>query len=584
LAIENLREFGYLERALIGSPEIRAPSRSRHPSLAGLRWTLILGGVLVGIYWRLHGVGTSLLFGDELHSLREIPNGYRYLLTHFSPTGSGMALPIFQRALGDALGLNHWTIRGPATLGGIATLASTYPIARRCVGGTAAAVATLLVATSPLLIFYSHFARAYSLVTWLGLLLFVLLQRIVDGDRANLARCAGCAFLTALLPYVQPIWLGFVLPLFGGALIALWMEAPRRREAGAVASSLAAGGLACLLLHLPARRSLSQYVSFATTEEYFGGFGFWDVATLMAGSRGGAVLALVLLLLALAVMVARYRLSRLPLVLGCVGPVVALAVIRPFGDPYAYARYAIPCLPFACIAIGWFVVVAVSRAIPSERGREVGALALGATLAALLFASGPYGVRHTTDGPHGNTYITMFPLPAFDIPWDGAPAFYRELSRSEEVVRIIEVPALVTRTRHLYRNYYLQHGKETWLGIGFPWELKDLPDGPYLSFEDPHWREKSDADYLILHASIGRELSRYWRFVYGTHRAEAGDPSVAAYMARHSRYAGYKGPFASLPAGLREKLRLQLGEPLYLDEEIVVWRLRAAAASNATPQ
>ncbi|MDB4433308.1 glycosyltransferase family 39 protein, partial [bacterium] len=367
-----------------------------------------VGAVLLGSYWRLLNVETALLFGDEFHSLRDLAMGYRHVFTNFSSTGSGMALPIIQRILGDLWGLNHWTIRIPALLGGIATLASVYPIARRWTGESAAAVATLLVASCPLLIFYSHFGRSYTLVAWLCLLLLLLLQRIVDGERASLARCAGCALLTAVLPYVQPISLGFVLPVFGGAAIALWMEAPRRREAVAVVLALAAGGLACLLIHLPAWASLSQYLSFATTWDYFGDFGFWDVAALMAGSRWGAVVALALLLLALGAMLARYRLRRLPLVLGCLGPCLAVAVVRPFGDPYAFARYAIPSLPFACIAIGWLAAVAVRRAIAQSPAREIGALALGAVLAALLFASGPYGVRHTADGPHANTYITMF--------------------------------------------------------------------------------------------------------------------------------------------------------------------------------
>ena len=92
--------------------------------------------------------------------------------------------------------------------------------------------------------------------------------------------------------------------------------------------------------------------------------------------------------------------------------------------------------------------------------------------------------------------------------------------------------------------------------------------------------EKSAADYLILHKNIGLELARYWRFVYGTHWEEAEAPSVAAYMTRHSRYGGYKGPTGKLPAALWARLRLQLGESVYDDEDIVVWQLRAPAAGN----
>ena len=47
-----------------------------------------------------------------------------------------MALPILVRALSDLFGINHWSVRLPALVGGIATLACIYPIALRWVGGT----------------------------------------------------------------------------------------------------------------------------------------------------------------------------------------------------------------------------------------------------------------------------------------------------------------------------------------------------------------------------------------------------------------------------------------------------------------
>ncbi len=54
--------------------------------------------VLVGVGF---GVGTAFLFGDEFHTLRDLPRGYRFLLTHFDNYGSGMALPLLQRVLVD---------------------------------------------------------------------------------------------------------------------------------------------------------------------------------------------------------------------------------------------------------------------------------------------------------------------------------------------------------------------------------------------------------------------------------------------------------------------------------------------------
>lgn len=544
----------------------------------GLRIAAVAAALIAGAGWRLGPVGGAFLFGDEFHSLRDLAGGYGFVFTHFSDTGSGMALPILVRALGDLFGYGHWTIRAPAYVGGLATLACCYPVARRWTGAAGAAVATFLVATSPLLIFYSHFGRSYMLVTWLCLLLWKVLQDVVDGAPAGPGRCAACAGLTALLPYVQPVSLGFALPATAGACIALGWDR-RRRGALALAASAFAGGVATLAMHAPARASILAYLRFQGASEYHAGFAAVDVAALLVGSRTAALAALVAVPAALGAALARRGASALPLVLGSLGPAAAVAIARPFGGPYAYARYLLPAIPFVCVLLGDAVAALARRGVAAERPREVAVLAAGALLAAALFAVGPYGPRRTPDGPYANTYITMFPLPAFDVPWPGWPAFYEQLASEPDDVRIVEAPALVTRTRHLYRNYYLRHRKQTSLGFAFGWELASgpVPDGPYVSFDDPSWRERCDADYLILHTAIGHELRRYWDFVYGEQRRLAGEPSVAAYMARQQRYGGYQGALAEVPSRLRSRLRAELGEPVFRDAEISVWRLRAPA-------
>jgi hypothetical protein len=324
------------------------------------------------------------------------------------------------------------------------------------------------------------------------------------------------------------------------------------------------------LLHAPAWESISAYVRFQDATEYHAVFGVLDVVALLAGSRPAAVALLWAAPFALAAILARRGWRGLPLVLAAAGPCAVVAIAAPYGGPYAYARYVLPAVPFLCVAFGGLVAWIFERTLPAPRPRTLATLAVGAALAVLLFATGPYGLRHTADGPYANTYITMYPLPAFDVAWDGWPDFYDELAGDREVRRIIEVPALVSRSRHLYRNYYLRHGVETWLGFAYPWELEDPPAGPYVSFDGPDWRERADADYLILHTSIGRELRRYWDFVFSLDE----DPSVAAFMARQQRYAGYGGQFAALPDDLQRRLRDELGPPDYADAEVRVWRLR----------
>lgn len=530
-----------------------------------LRLALVIAAVTAGALVRLLGVDTALLFGDEFHSLRHIARGYVHLLTTYPPHGSGLALPLIQRVAADLFGLSHWTIRLPAILGGIATLALVYPLGRSLVGRTSAAIATCLVATSSILIFYSHFGRAYSLATCLSFVTVFVLHRVVAGGRVD-GRCgAATAVLAALLPYVHLAALGSLVPLGMGALAALAVQR-RRRDFVRLASAIAAGLLGAFLLHLPALSSLSVFLRKRTTWEYSPAFGPSDVLCVLAGSRAGGLLIGSVVAVAVVALSLRQRERSWPLVMGCVGPVLALVMARPYGDPYAYARYASTGLPLAFLATGW-LLFELCRRTRRAGLRHPGALAAGLALALALHVAGPLGPGQPRNGPHANTYLGLFPLPRFDVPWEGSP-FYDELARDPGARRIIESPALTNRARHLYRNYYLRHGKETWLGL-FPQELPLVPAGPYVSLADPDLAERSGADYLILHVDPVAEVQSYWRFVYGEPRADG--PGTAALMARHDRYDdGIVRPSPHL----RSRLRRLLGPPLYADGRIEVWSLR----------
>jgi len=358
-------------------------------------------------------------------------------------------------------------------------------------------------------------------------------------------------------------------------------------------------------LHAPAWRSLAEFVRAKTTSEYYGEFGFLDVATLLAGARP---LAWLLLMATITSAVAFWRERReraLPILAGCVGPGLVVAAIAPYGDAYAYARYVLPCSVPVGLLLGYGIAALLAR-IPLGRARSRLLTAVTAALLATSFwLAGPYGVRHVADGPYANSYSSMLPLPAFDRSWPGAPAFYARLAREVRSrpgrVRVIESPALATRTRFLYRNYFLTHRAKTLLGV-LPGEFPAIPDGPYVSLAADDWRERAQADYLILHLSIEAELMRYWRFVYAEvldeaaataeegseERAEAnltrsaeeslprsasatsGDATRSAYMERHARFGGrLLHPSAALLA----RLQRDLGKPIYRDDMLMVWAL-----------
>ena len=534
--------------------------------------------LVLGSYLRLADVGTALLFGDELHSLRDMHGGYGEIFGHFSQTGGGLALPLIQRILFDVFGDGPWSIRAPAWVAGLALLYLTYPVARRRLGEFAALGATALVAVMPMLVFYSHFARIYSVTALLCLLLYDRLEESLRASQWKPTGWLGLVGLTALLPWTHPTALGFVIPVYTGAFLALWLDASNRQEFRAHAARLAGvlglAGLLCALAYWPVRESLLAFMSEKTQAEYYGAFGPLDIASLVVGSRWAALCLAIPALAALGALVFQLRARSTVLLSAVVGPPLTIALLQPYGDAYAYARYVMPCVVPLCIGLGWGLGQALGR-IP--RIHDGGFAAAAALVAGALFFSGPLGPGKTHAPQHANTYLSMLGLPAFDEPWPDTPAFYRELASLPESeragLRLLETPALTSRARHLYRNYQLQHGVPVVLGP-LPGEFPRLPSGPYFSFQQGGWRENFGADYLVVHLDIAGELDRYWRWVYRPGSEVSFSAEAASLMERHRRYGGLlPNPHAITLSALKAGL----GPPVFADEELLVWDLREEA-------
>lgn len=563
-----------------GRAELRRARQASEPdsALAGIAAVVI--ALLLGTWWRVRNVGSAFLFGDELHTLRDITGGYAEILTQFSDTGSGMALPLLQRIGIDLFGAGHWSIRAPAWLAGLTLLYLTYPVARRILRSERAGVYTLaLVAGHPLLVFYSHFGRAYSLVALLALLLLERLMSVVDGRTTARAALPWLAALTAALPWAHPTALGFVLPVYLGALLAIRLNtarsaAERSRATEGLLVALGLGGLLCILLHLPASGSLRAFMETKTTDRYYGDFGIGDVVVLLSGGRLVAI-AMVLVFFGSAAALARQWGARsLPLLMACVGPAICIAVVRPYGDAYAYARYILPAVVPAFIVVGWGVERLMEQSPVYVRRPQVRATAVGIVLLGVHVMNGSIDPLVSRDGPHSNTYLGMLDLPAFDQEWPDAPPFYRTLRQraaaSPTSLRIIEMPALTTRTRHLYRSHYLVHGVSTSLAP-FPAEFPRLPQGPYVSLQEAGWQSSAQADYLVVHLDIATEVQDYWRYVYEQAIPELVWPGPRALLERHLRYGGVLRP---ADPTLLARIEDELGEPTYRDGYIVVWKLR----------
>jgi hypothetical protein len=160
----------------------------------------------------------------------------------------------------------------------------------------------------------------------------------------------------------------------------------------------------------------------------------------------------------------------------------------------------------------WLFVAIVERSLVRLRGFSSAAvLALGVIAIGAATVTGNASPATSRDGPFAGTYLSLWPLARFDAPWERSPAFYRMLAQSDEIRRVLEVPMPRSRASLLYRNYYLQHRKETWLGEVGPAAVEGHG---IVSLRDAASACASGADVAILHLALERELVGYWEQVY----------------------------------------------------------------------
>jgi len=528
---------------------------------SALRWTVLGLFLALGVYLRVRGLGELPLHGDEHHTLLAADGSYGAILTTYDTVGSHVPLPLLQKLALDLLGPGVFVFRLPALVPGLLTLLLAYPLLRRIVGGDAAVLASALLAVNPMAIYYSCFARGYALGLLLALLLGWAVACLLAGERRRLARVT-LVVAGGGLPWVHLSTLGFV-GVLGLTASVLGARQSRARGLELLGSFAAAGGL-CLLLYLPVLGQVLNYFGGLPSEDppldWFG------VPTLIAGGRVEAWSWLVLGTLGLALAWRERREAVLLTLAGAIGPLALLLAKNPPGMDYAWARYLLSPLPFlaAFVAAGF---VALLARLP--RVGTALALPLGALLCAAQWFAGPFGPRAVADGSFSNTYLALHPLPAFDAPWPGASAFYRELA-SDPATRLAEVPHLVDRSVFLWRNHALQHGKSVVLGWtgALP---RGLAGGPYARVLE---LTSERADYLVVHKDPVREVAAYFTWVFTDLWPRTRVEADETFMRRQENVHLDGIVPAEVMAGIAAKLRETLGEPCFEDGWIVVWRTR----------
>jgi len=522
--------------------------------------------IAVAAFLSLRGSGEFLLFGDEFHSLRHVERPYGILVGFYGANGSGGALLLLQRFAIDVFGPGLQAFRFPAILGAIATLLLMYPTGVRLVGRTPAAIATFALALNSLHIFYSRFGRMYALTVFLGLCLVYALTRAMDRAGPKPVWYVVAAVSAGLLPYTHLAAVAFVAAVSLAAFTTTSLRDEVGRQGLWLLGTFAAAAGLCIALYLPAWEPVWNFIRMVSGRGDASEVISLDVAALLAGSRAAAVVWVACAPAAAVWILVRKRSEAVVLVVSAFAMAFALLLARPIGDVYATARYLIVGLPFLTMLLAWAIVAGVRALGLPRRVSGVAELAAGILAVLVAFAAGPLGLRHVDDGPFAASYLSLMPLPAFDEPWRGGSAFYETLAAEAGPLRVVEAPALADHAVALYRNYYLQHRKPVAIG-SVTAEIPADPAGHYVSLDEV---DETNADYLILHVDVARELARYWEYVYAERWRSGEDPGLAAFMAAHENF--HVRPSPPLRP-LAVQLRRRLGKPFYRDEDVSVWKL-----------
>jgi hypothetical protein len=543
----------------------------------------------LGGFARLHQLRDQILGDDEWHAIAvATTQPLSYILRHFHVSDNCIPLTAIDRILLERVGLSEWSVRAVPLLAGLLLVVVAPRALRRVVGDAASLVFAWSVATAPLLVYYSRYARPYSIVVLLGFGALVLAYRWLRGE--GRAFGVGYALTAGLSVYFLLPSLPAVLAPLAYAVFAL----PRRRAPAPGPGELAAVGLlAALILSAclgPALGSLSVVAAKAGKGQ-LDGETFWGLLHLYGGT-GSTPLALVLLGSFAAGLAMLRRMDRLLFRLLLVTFLIqfaALLLVRPIGDgPIVLARYAIACLPLYLLGVSIGLVRsarALTRRLRSPRAKRLGAGSVVAVSLLVWFMAGPIP---TTLGPKNGfpthddfQYDYRQPrLRAAEGSHKRLSRFYVELAREQDTAPLVEAPQVVWWSATIYHLYQRLHQRRVLIGH-LPETLlvnqRVAHDGlrlrNWVDIADLAEVRASGARYVVIHKDLAREVATVrYAFAHGDQDLPASSGSLRVL---EQRFGARARAFAARAVDL---YRRRVGSPVYEDDWVAVFDV------SGTPQ
>lgn len=555
--------------------------------------------VLSGFWLRWHLLADQVFADDEWHGLYYvIGKSPAWLLTHFSiPGATCIPLNFYTWLLGATVGWSELMLRLPSLVCGLLCVVAGPLLARKLVGPRRAGLLGLLLALSPLLIFYSRICRPYSAVALLGFAALLSAARWMQSGGFRPAALYAVTGVLAIYFHLFAV-VTVAAPMLAALVFHAWTRQPgtrRRAAAGPFArqwmlvSLVIAAASAILVLPALIRSLHGTFFTIALAGK-LSLQSLPKVAQLISGT-GQPVLEI--LFWAALVVGAVEQCRRNPWfgwMLAGLYPLHALALILSRPDSaqsgIVLVRYCIPLVPVSLLFVACGIQAALEfiaaratlqRALQTATAFAfVSALAITGPLPQCYVAPdnftshGAYQHRYgTIDWQH--SFVSDLTPADFTLNTvvraDEISPFYRWLSTQPGGRPVVEYPMMIGD--HFNPFYYYQHFHRRPVLAGYTMDVSlsrglaagniygdtyidqvlSLVSDParlrfrnLVSMDDLPAMRRHGAEYVILHK-----------------RFEAQLPEVAM-------------PLPDLDR-LRQQYQQTLGEPFYEDEHIAVFRL-----------
>jgi hypothetical protein len=531
-------------------------------------WGVLLAILALGFYLRWHQLTIQILSDDEWHAVRTaVRDTYRQMATGFSISAVPL-LSMLYKAIHDNFGASELSFRMPMLLSGLA-LILVFPwvlppgtLSRRGLAALAA-----LVAISPLLIYFSRYARPYApsvLLSTAGVFAFYRWYCREPGRWGALyVFCVvlGPAFhLTSITTLAAP---------FAWAFYQRWRGRGERTYSELWRLGFLSGGLFLLAVGPPILldfRAIEQRAG--ASRVVFGTFS--ESLPLLAGVAGWALWPVVAAAVLGFVLLAR-RAPQLASFLGFATVVTLFASAVSGADsvqvPIVFVRYSLWLAPFFLLMVA-VALGALADRLPAPAAWPALAAALG-----LLFVAGPwlpaYGRVNswTSHAIYQYAYSEDSPY-SYERRPPYVPPLYRQLAKEPPgSLTIAEAPFYYEWHNNIFVYYQEIHQQRVVSGmLGVACDrsaINTLPSaGAKLELRNTvdvsHRRDlvKHGVDLVIFHKNAFQEMPRVFR-----NQARVPTTNLA--------------PQTSVERCL-PRYRKVLGKPFYEDEYLVAYDFRQA--------